>query len=253
MDTRLVLHTFLALLLLLIPAGALYFLERKKLVKFLVTIVRMVVQLLVLCLLVWVLVKVNNPWVSMLWLVAMANGMSWLVQKRIDVQGRTLMPAIALGLFLGVFLVGMWLLVLVLPIRAFDARWFVPVMALLMSHSVTMLIRGLSTYLSALKADKELYEFLRGNGLSHLKALLPFFRRALLAVIQPTMANLSVLALTSMPLLLVGLLLGGLTPINAFVLMLFMIIGCVSASVLVLGISILLIDKIRSKPGVYSD
>ena len=253
MDTRLVLHTFLALLLLLIPAGALYFLERKKLVKFLVTIVRMVVQLLVLCLLVWVLVKVNNPWVSMLWLVAMANGMSWLVQKRIDVQGRTLMPAIALGLFLGVFLVGMWLLVLVLPIRAFEARWFVPVMALLMSHSVTMLIRGLSTYLSALKADKEQYEFLRGNGLSHLKALLPFFRRALLAVIQPTMANLSVLALTSMPLLLVGLLLGGLTPINAFVLMLFMIRGCVSASVLVLGISILLIDKIRSKPGVYSD
>ena len=43
MDTRLVLHTFLALLLLLIPAGALYMLERSKLVKFVAVIVRMVV------------------------------------------------------------------------------------------------------------------------------------------------------------------------------------------------------------------
>jgi putative ABC transport system permease protein len=69
-------------------------------------------------------------------------------------------------------------------------------------------------------------------------------RRALLAILQPTMANLSVLALTSMPLLLVGLLLGGLTPINAFALMLFMVIGCISASVLVLGFAILLADKL---------
>ena len=253
MDTRLILHTFLALLLLLIPAGALYLLERNKLVKFVAVIVRMLVQLLVLCLLVWVLIKVDSPWLSMLWLVAMAVGSSWLVQKRCALQGRKLMPAIALGLFLGVFLVGMWLLALVLPIRAFDARWFVPVMALLMSHSVTMLIRGLSTYLSALKADKEQYEFLRGNGLTHLKTLQPFMRRALLAVIQPTLSNLSVLALTSMPLLLVGMLLGGLTPINAFALMLFMVSGCISASVLVLGLTILLIDKVRSKPGVYSD
>jgi putative ABC transport system permease protein len=56
------------------------------------------------------------------------------------------------------------------------------------------------------------------------------------------MSNLSVLALTSMPLLLCGLLLGGLTPINAFVLMLFMVTGCVSSSILVLGGAILLAD-----------
>ena len=244
MDTRLILHTILALLLLLIPAGALYLLERKKLPRFCFVMVRMAGQLLVLCLLVWALIKFNSAWLSMGWLVAMALGGSWLVQKRCELKGRGGMPAVAIGLFLGVFLVGMWLLGLVLPVRIFDARWFVPVMALLMGHSVSMLIRGLSTYLSAFQTDREQYEFLRGNGLSHLKALQPFMRRALLVVIQPTLSNLSVLALTSMPLLLVGLLLGGFTPINAFALMLFMVVGCVSASVLVLGISILLADKL---------
>jgi putative ABC transport system permease protein len=244
MDTRLILHTFLALLLLLIPAEALYLLERKKLPRFGFVVARMVVQLLVLCLLVWVLIKVDSAWLSVLWLVAMALGGSWLVLKRCEVKGRTMMPAVAISLFIGVFLVGMWLLGVVLPVSAFDARWFVPVMALLMGHSVSMLIRGLSTYLSALQEDREQYEFLRGNGLTHFKALQSFMRRALLAVLQPTMSNLSVLALTSMPLLLVGLFLGGLTPVNAFALMLFMVIGFVSVSVLVLGLTILLADKL---------
>ena len=243
MDTRLILHTFLGLLLLLIPAGALYWLERKKIARLCFIFGRMIVQLLVLCLMIWGLFKFDRPWLSIAWFVALVLGMSWMVHKRCDLKGMTLMPAVAVGLFVGVFVVGMWLLVLVLPGRALDTRWFVPVMALLMGHTTSMLIRGLSTYLTALKADEQQYEFLRGNGILHLKALLPFMRRALLAVVQPTFANLKVLALTSMPLLLGGLLLGGLSPVNAFILMLSMICGCFSASVLTLGITILLADK----------
>lgn len=243
MDSRLLLHTFLVFLLLLIPAGALYWLERKKLARFCFVFGRMAVQLVVLCLVVWGLFKVNNAWVSNLWLLAVAVGASWLVQKRCGGQVRNLMPVVACGLYVSVFVVGLWLL-FVLPVRIFDVRWFVPVMALLMGHSTSMLIRGLSTYLSALKADEQQYEFLRGNGVPHLKALQPFMRRALLAVVQPTFANLKVLALTSMPLLLVGLLLGGFSPLNAFVLMLYMVTGCISASVLTLGITIFMLDRL---------
>lgn len=242
MDTKLILHTILALLLLAIPAGALYMLERKKLATFGIAMARMIVQLLVLCLVVWALVKVDSPWLSLAWLVVLSIGSGWLVLRRCDAR-LSLLPFVAVSLFLGVFLVGMWLLGVVLPVSAFSAHWFVPVMALLMGHSASMLVRGLSTYLSALKADHEQYEFLRGNGQSHMKALVPFMRRALLAVLQPTMANLSVLALFTMPLLLVGLLLGGFSPINAFALTLYLVVGCVAASVLALGLTILLIDK----------
>ena len=243
MNTSLILHTILALLLLVIPVGALYLLERKKLPRFGYIIVRMIAQLLVLCLLVWALFKVDSVWLSMVWLVLISIGGAWLVQRRCQLKGFAIGAFVAVSLFLGVFLVGMWLLGIVLPVSAFSASWFVPVMALLMGHSASMLVRGLSTYLSALKTDREQYDFLRGNGQSHLKALQPFMRRALLAVVQPTMANLSVLALFTMPLLLVGLLLGGFTPINAFFLMLYMVVGCVAASVLALGLTILLIDK----------
>ena len=144
MDKGLILHTILGLLLLLIPAGALYWLERQKIARLCFIIGRMIVQLLVLCLMVWGLFKMNSPWLSIAWLILLALGMSWLVMKRCEVKSKALMPAVAVGLFVGVFVVGMWLLVLVLPGRALDARWFVPVMALLMGHTTSMLIRGLS-------------------------------------------------------------------------------------------------------------
>ena len=134
MDSKLILHTILALLLLAIPAGALYVLERQKLAKFGIAIARMLVQLLVLCLVVWALVKVDSPWLSIVWLVALSLAMGWLVMRRCDLQRFAMLPCVALGLLVGVFLVGMWLLGVVLPVSAFSAHWFVPVMALLMGN-----------------------------------------------------------------------------------------------------------------------
>ena len=55
-----VLHIFLGLLLLLIPAGALYLFDRSLLRTLGIAVVRMVAQLLVLCLIVWALVKYDK-------------------------------------------------------------------------------------------------------------------------------------------------------------------------------------------------
>ncbi len=239
MDTGLVIHTVLGLLLLLIPAGALYLLERQMLKSFGLAVGRMMVQLLAVCLMVWGLIRVDSAWLSGAWLLAMAALSAFWVQRRCK---SVPLVTVAAGLFLGVIVVGLWLLGAVFPVRAFAARWFVPVTALLLGHATMMMVRGLNTYVTALKADKEQYEFLRGNGYTHLKALLPFLRRSLLAVISPTMANLSALGLFTMPLLLGGILLGGMTPINAFFIMLCMIVGSVAASILSLGITIFLYD-----------
>lgn len=239
MNTGLLLHTLLGLLLLVIPAGLLYLLERPVLKTFGVAVGRAIVQLALLCLIVWGLIRINSPWLLLLWLVAIAAYSGWLVVKRCKQEVKKWMLPVSAGLLIGVALIAFWLLGLVFPVRIFDAHWFVPVTALLTGHATAMIIRGLSTYLSAFQADEQQYEFLRGNGLAHFKALQPFLRRSLLAVISPTMANLSVLGLTSMPLLLVGILLGGILPLHAFLLMIGMIAGCVSASVLSLALSIL--------------
>jgi len=207
------------LLMLIIPIGALYILDKKSIQTFSMAVGRMFVQLLVLCLMVWGVIHVNTVWLNLLWLVCLAFYAAFIIIKRLKIRVGQFMLPLAISNFVAVSVMGLYLLYAVLPVRdGMDARWFVPVVALLMGHIMTTQMRGFNTYLTALKADEQQYEFLRGNGLNHLKAVLPFLRRALQAIMAPTIANLSSMGLFMMPLLLVGILLGGHAPIDAFVL-----------------------------------
>lgn len=245
MDTGLILHTFLGLLLLAVPGALLYLLDRPLLRTLMVAVARFAGQLLVLSLLCWVLIRQDSVWLCLLWLVAMAvgSGAVILLKARLEVR-RFLLPVSAAQL-LGCMVIGLYLLFAVLPVRnGLDARWLVPVMALLLSHTVSAQIRGLNAYHSALRADEQQYEFLRGNGVPHLKAVVPFVRRAVQAVLAPAAASLSATALFTMPLLLGGLLLAGVAPINAFAVTLLLTVGCVAASVVSLLLSIWLSDRV---------
>ena len=239
-----VLHIFLGLLLLLIPAGALYLFDRSLLRTLGIAVVRMVAQLLVLCLIVWALVRYDKFWLSLLWLVLLAVVSGVLALRRMKLPIAKFLLPVSAGLLVSALLVGSYLLWACLPAEAgFGARWFVPVMALLVGQTLTAIIRGLSTYQSALKADEQQYEFLRGNGTNHLQAVLPFVRRVLQQVFAPTAANLSVMGVYAMPLLLCGIFIAGVAPINAFVVTLQLIFGCLAASVIALAVTLWLADR----------
>ena len=237
-------HTVLGLLLMAVPVGTLYYFDRQLLRSFGAAVVRMAVQLLALSLVVWALVKYDVLWLNLLWLVLLSVASAFFAVRRVKLPfGRYLLP-VSGGLLAGALLVGLYLLLVALSGNGgLGARWFVPVMALLVGHSATMTIRGLSAYLSAFQADRTQYEFLRGNGSSHLQAVLPFVRRALQAIMAPTVANLSVMGLFTMPLLLCGILLGGLPPITAFALTLLMVAGCLASQTVSLIVSLWLAER----------
>ncbi len=67
MTTELFIHLVLGLLLLLIPAGVLYWLDRQALKTFGIAVGRMVVQLALLCVLMWALIEVNSAWLMLAW------------------------------------------------------------------------------------------------------------------------------------------------------------------------------------------
>lgn len=243
MNTGIILSLVLGGLLAVIPAGVLWLLDRSLLKTFSIALVKMGVQLLLLCGLVWGLIRMDNLWLSFLWLLMATGWTTWLVLKRCKLElGRHGMP-IGVGLLVSTLLVSLWFLLAVCPVHSLTARWFVPVTALLLGHSATMVIRGFSTYLEALKTDEQQYEFLRGNGASHQQALLPFLKRSMQAVFVKTCASLSMMGIAAMPLLLVGILLGGIDPMEAFMLVVVLTIGCVAASILALGIAIWLVDR----------
>lgn len=244
--TSLILHTILALLLLILPFGALYILDRPSIRPLTFALAKGLVQLLIFSLIVWGVYKVDNTWITIVWFLVMTFWAGWMTVNKCKLSVKDyLLPASA-GLFVGVLAVGLWLLVVVLPIDSITARWFVPVMAVLTGHSAVMLVRGLSTFVSLITHNRAQYDFLIGNGASKWQALIPFMRSSLLAVISPTIANLSALALAALPLLFCGMLIGGLSPINAFAVMLYSVLGCIASSILSLGVTLVLAKTVNN-------
>ena len=241
MTTTLILHTILALLLLILPFGALYLLDRPTMKPLAVALTKGFVQLLIFSLIAWGVYKVDNIWLSIGWLLVMAVWAGFLVINKCKLTIQSYLFPTSAGLFVGVLLIGLWLLVAVLPIDQISARWFIPVMAVLLGHSAAMLVRGLGNFVTMLQRNRGQYDFMLGNGASQWQALVPFMRSCLLAILSPTIANLSALALVSLPLLFCGMLLGGFTPINAFAIMLYAVLGCIASSVLSLGITVVII------------
>ena len=237
-------QTILGLLLLLIPAGVLYLWDKKLLRTFGVSVCRLVVQLLVLSLIIWALIRYDHLWISLLWLLVMSLYSAGIILWRIHASVKRLLWAVSVAQFVGTLIPGLYLLTAVLPVsHGLAARCLVPVMLLLLGHTTISQIRGLNTYLTALKADEQHYEFLRGNGKSHLGAVMPFVRRAVQSILAPTTTNLAVTGLWTIPLLLGGLLMAGMDPLQAFVVMVVMTAGCVAASVIALIMSLWLCDR----------
>ena len=189
MTASLILHTILALLLLIIPFGALYVLDRPTIRPLTIALIKGIVQLLVFSLIIWAVYKIDNTWVNILWFLAMSIWGGFMVVKKCKLQIKDYMLPASAGLFGGTILVGLWLLITVLPIDTITARWFVPVMAVLLGHSAAMMVRGLSSFATMFQRNRAQYDFLLGNGASQWQALAPFIRTSLLAVISPTIAN----------------------------------------------------------------
>ena len=132
-----VLHIFLALLLLLIPAGALFVFDRSLLQNLGIAVGRMAFQLLALCLIVWALVKYDNIWLSLLWLLLLSVVSGVLALRRMKLPMVKFLLPVSAGLLVSALVVGAYLLWACLPAeKGFGARWFVPVMALLVGQTL---------------------------------------------------------------------------------------------------------------------
>ena len=244
MNSSLIIHAICGFLLLAIPAGALYLWDKKLLRTFGVAVARMILQLLVVCLMVWALFRFDSIPLRLGWLVLIACYTAVVVLIRLKLNVRRFLWPVAAAQLVGMLLPGFYLRLAVLPLdQSLYATWFVPVMALLAGHTTASQIRGLGIYFSALKTDEQDYEYRRGNGKNHLQALVPFVKRSVQAILSPASANLAVMGLFTLPLLLCGLLLAGMEPLTACVLMLALTSACVAASVLTLIVSLWLCDS----------
>lgn len=203
----------------------------------LISVVRMVVQLLLVAVyLEWIFAK-NNAWINSLWVLIMVLIGAATVVKRVGVPWKYFLVPFLLAGFVSIVIIdGFFLGLVIRPDYFFDARYFVPITGMVLGNSLNHNIVGLTTWFDGLSKQKELYYFLLTNGGSKRQALLPFIQDALIKGLNPLLATMSVMGLISLPGMMTGQILGGASPAVAIkyqvMIMLAIFIGCTLALVL---------------------
>ena len=232
------------LLLLALPAYAVFAYDRLTWQKSLVSVSRMLAQLLVMGACLWTLYRFDSLWLNLLWLLLLVMATAFLLVSRARVRSYVLFMPACVGMSVSVLFVTAYLLGIVFrPESAWNTHWFVPVTGVLMAHILTTNIPAVRTYFDSLRQDSQPYLILLGNGASRRQALAPYLTRALKSLTVPALANLSIMGLFVMPMLLSGLLLGGLSPIIAVFMLVVLTFSSLAASILSLFLILWFADR----------
>lgn len=232
------------LLLLLIPIYYIWRYETKLVKAICVGAVRMVVQMLFIGVYLRYLFEWDNPIVNLLWVCVMVFIATETALSRTKVRRGVLMMPLIVGFIVASILVGLYFLGIVLGLNnVFSAQYFIPIMGILLGNMLTVNVIAVGTFYSTLQREQNLYYFLLGNGASRSDALQPFVRQAIVKSFSPTLANMAVMGLVSLPGTMIGQILGGSTPDVAIKYQIMIVVITMSASMLSLIMAISLSSK----------
>lgn len=232
------------LLLLAIPLYAFHRFGAPLIKSTLVAATRMVVQLLLIALYLKYLFEWNSWWINLLWAMVMVLVAAFTAQRRTKLKMSVILLPICIGFFSAALVVGLYFLVIVLRLgNPFDARYFIPIMGILMGNMLGINFLGLSTYYEGLRREISLFKYLLGNGATHIEAVTPFVRQALQKAFTPCIVNMAVIGIISLPDTMTGQILGGSMPGIAVKYQIMIVIITFSSSMLSFIISLALSDK----------
>lgn len=238
------LYLGVGLLLLLVPMYYLWRYETGLLRGFCNGVARMVAQMLFCGVYLRYLFEWNNPWINCLWVVIMVFIAADTAVTRTRVKRRVLMGPLIVGFVVASVLIGLYFLGIVLQLNnIFSAQYFIPIMGILLGNMLTVNVIAVGTFYTTLQREQNLYYFLLGNGAPQSEALTPFIRQAIAKSFSPTIANMMVMGLVSLPGTMIGQILGGSTPDVAIKYQIMIVVITMSASMLSLMIAIRLSVK----------
>ena len=221
----------LGVFLLALPLYVFYRFQTPLIRSSAIAAVRMVVQMALIGVYLQYLFLWNNPWINILWVVAMVAVASFTALRRTHLQWRTALLPTAAGFFASSMVVGLYFLFVVLRLHN-------P-----LGNMLSVAVIALTNYYDSLQREHQLYYYLLGNGATHLEAITPFLRQALEKAFAPCIANMAVMGIVSLPGTMTGQILGGSAPGIAIKYQIMIIIITFSASMVSLAITLYLADR----------
>ncbi len=200
----------LGLLLLVVPLFIMYRYRLKILPKALMGITKMIVYLCVTGFFLKYVFEWNNTFINLLWMILLVVLASFTTIIKAKLKLSRFFVPVCSGILVSAVVVGIFFLLFVTGLKnPFDARYFIPVVSLLIGNMMEVNYKALSVYYMGLKYHNQLYYYLLGNGATHSEAVSYFVRRALEKVSIQNIANMAVIVVGLSPLVMWSMLLSG--------------------------------------------
>ena len=199
--------------LCLLPWGLLWLLGLRLSRDIAVSILRMSIQLALVGIYLKMLFDLNHPWLNGLWILMMLVVADLSILKRASLKARYFALATFMAIASSILFTTAYLVILVIqPAHFYDARYIVPLAGMILGNCLQGNVIALERFYSALRKNENEYATFLMLGATRWEAVLPYFRDAIKAAINPTIAGMATMGLVSLPGMMTGQILGGSEP-----------------------------------------
>ena len=202
--------------LMLVPLGIFYYLRLGIIRDTVISIVRMTVQLLLVGLYLKYVFQLNNPFVSMGWVVVMLVVANLGILNKAGMQRRPFFWRSLAGVSASILLAGGWfILVAIRPDPIYDARYVVPIIGMILGNCLRSNVLSLERFYSSIRKNENEFMTYLMLGATLREATRPYLREAMKAAINPSVATMATMGIVSLPGMMTGQILGGAMPMEA--------------------------------------
>lgn len=236
----------LAFLLLIVSIAISYYYKLKLLRRIFISISRMTVQLLFIGIYLEYLFVLDSSLANILWIFIMILIASYTTIKNTPLSYRKMFSTVFLAFTLSVLSMLLFLNYFIIQsTKIFSVQYLIPLGGMLLGNSMNSVIIALNMFFSSLKKDLDIYYNMLAYGANQHTALLPYLQEAMYMSFKPTLATMATMGLVSLPGMMTGTILGGVTPTTAIKYQIMIMLGIFTC----INISVFLVLFIEKKSG----
>ncbi|ORT49620.1 ABC transporter permease [Vibrio sp. qd031] len=182
----------------------------------LISIARMAIQLFLVGLYLEFLFTLDSIVINISWLIVMALVGGSAITTKAQLLRKQALACVVVGLCCGLFpVLCITVVLLIQPTPLYSSQYLIPMGGMLLGNSMSAIIIALKTLTKAFSEREMEYQGAIALGVSGRYACQPFVQDALKSAFAPTLATISTTGLVSLPGMMTGQILGGVSPLIA--------------------------------------
>ncbi len=238
-------NIFLLLIPLLLLIWGLKFFRINLLHKTIISVIRMVTQLLLVGVYLEYIFKFNNPFINLAYILVMLGVATFSAIEMANLSYKKLVLPIFSSMFLSWLIVYSIYQLMILPnTDYFQARYMIPVSGMLMGNILKGQIILLNNFFNEIRENETSYFYLLSMGATKLEALKGFYKDAITASIKPDLGNMATIGLVSLPGMMTGQILAGASPFVAIKYQISIMIAIFSIRIISLVFTVFVVNKV---------